>query len=185
MTDQLRPDERRGQREGISQAADLAVVICSLNGEAGVHRCLDALFRQTIRHRLEVIVVDDGSTDRTSDVARAHGAIVVRHPVNRGLAAARNSGVRAASAPIVAVLDDDCEPEPDWAQQLMAGYGEGVTGVGGAVLPKAPASFMTGYLERNNPLRPLEAGLARSDNLSYRLYLYLRQQWTAEVTSSL
>jgi glycosyltransferase involved in cell wall biosynthesis len=183
MKDRLRPDERRSQREGIPPAADLAVVICSLNGEAGVHRCLDALFRQTIRHRLEVIVVDDGSTDRTSDVARAHGAIVVRHPVNRGLAAARNSGVRAASAPIVAFLDDDCEPEPAWAQQLMAGYGEGVTGVGGAVLPKAPASFMTGYLERNNPLRPLEASLAKSDNLSYRLYLYLRQQWMAEERS--
>ncbi len=42
---------------------------------------------------------------------------------------------------------------------------------------------MTGYLERNNPLRPLEASLANSDNLGYRLYLYLRQQWMAEERS--
>jgi glycosyltransferase involved in cell wall biosynthesis len=159
-------------------AADLTVVICSLNGAAGLPRCLDALSRQAFAGRLEIIVVDDGSTDGTSDVARAHGAIVVRHPVNRGLAAARNSGLRAASAPIVAFTDDDCEPEPEWARQLIAGYREGVTGVGGPVVPQAPGGFMAGYLERHNPLRPLELTLAKSNNLGYRFYLYLRQQCT-------
>ena len=98
MKDELRIGEWRNQRRETCPAADLTIVICSLNGEAGVCRCLDALSMQTIYDRLEVIVVDDGSTDGTSDVARAHGAIVIRHPVNRGLAAARNSGVRAASA---------------------------------------------------------------------------------------
>lgn len=166
--------------EKVLPRADLAVVICSLNGETGVHRCLDALFRQTIQSRLEVIVVDDGSTDGTSEVARAHGAIVIRHPVNLGLAAARNSGLREASAPIVAFLDDDCEPEPDWAQQLVDGYEEGVIGVGGPVLPQAPESFMMGYLKRHNPLKPLELSLAKSDKLGYRFYLYMKQQWTAD-----
>lgn len=158
----------------------LAVVICSLNGEAGVRHCLDALSRQTIRDRLEVIVVDDGSSDGTSDVARASGAIVVRHPFNLGLAAARNSGLRAASAPVVAFLDDDCEPEPQWAQQLLAGYGEGVIGVGGPVLPAAPDGYLLGYLKRHNPLQPLELNLARSDTIGYRFGLYLKRQWAAE-----
>jgi glycosyltransferase involved in cell wall biosynthesis len=169
------------QREGgIPSAANLSVIICSLNGEAGVHRCLDALSRQMIDGRLEIIVVDDGSTDGTSDVARAHGAMVIRHRVNRGLAAARNSGVRAASAPIVAFLDDDCEPEPEWAEQLIAGYSKGVIGVGGLILPRAPDGFISGYLERHNPLKPLELSLAESGKLGYRFYLYLKQQWAAE-----
>jgi glycosyltransferase involved in cell wall biosynthesis len=168
-----------GTRERQGPAADLAVVICSLNGAAGVRRCLDALSRQTIRDRLEVIVVDDGSSDGTSDVARALGASVVRHPVNLGLAAARNSGLRAASAPAVAFLDDDCEPEPQWAQQLLAGYGAGVIGVGGPVLPAADGGFLLGYLERHNPLQPLELSLARSDKIGYRFFLYLKRQWTA------
>ena len=73
---------------------------------------------------LEVIVVDDGSADATSETGRAHGAVVIRHRVNRGLAAARNSGLSAATAPVVAFLDDDCEPEPSWAQQLLSGYGK-------------------------------------------------------------
>lgn len=156
--------------------ADLAVIICSLNGATGVRRCLDALSRQTIHRYLEVIVVDDGSTDDTSEVARAHGARVIRHPVNRGLATARNSGVRAATAPLVAFLDDDCEPEPAWAESLIAAYSEGVVGVGGPVLPEAPPSFTGGFISRHNPLRPLELNLTKSNKLSYRFYLYLKQQ---------
>lgn len=162
-----------------TQSADLTVIICSLNGAAGVDRCLRALTRQTIRSRLEIVLVDDGSTDDTSEVGRIHGVQVVRHPVNRGLAAARNSGLNASSAPLVAFLDDDCEPDPEWARQLISGYGEGVAGVGGPVLPTAPGGFMLGYLKRNNPLTPLELTLAKSEKIAYRFYLYLKRQWAS------
>lgn len=183
MTDRTLERPHGGPEPETPPGFDLSVIICSLNGEAGVRRCLGALSRQTIRERLELIVVDDGSADGTSDTARKLGARVIRHPVNRGLAAARNSGVAGASAPIVAFLDDDCEPEPEWAAQLMSAYGEDVTGVGGPVIAEAPASFMTGYLQRHNPLRPLEADLARSDKIGYRFCLYVKRQWMPEERS--
>ena len=156
----------------------MSVIICSLNGAAGVDRCIRALDAQTIRSSLELIVVDDGSTDATSEVGQSHGAIVVRHSANLGLAAARNSGLSAATAPVVAFLDDDCEPESVWAEQLLAGYSEGVMGVGGPILPTGQDGFILGYLERNNPLKPQEVNLAKSDRLTYRLKLYLQRQWT-------
>jgi glycosyltransferase involved in cell wall biosynthesis len=158
-------------------SADLSVVICSLNGAAGLDRCLHALADQTIRSRLEIIVVDDGSTDNTSDIARAHSVAVVRHVTNRGISAARNSGVKVASAPIVAFLDDDCEPEPQWAEQLLGGYDKGVVGVGGPLVVGGAAGLMLHFLARHNPLDPLELELATSEKLPYRLYLYLRRQW--------
>jgi glycosyltransferase involved in cell wall biosynthesis len=158
----------------------MSVIICSLNGAQGLDRCLRAVQAQTIRSALEVIVVDDGSTDGTGDVGHAHGAIVLRHATNLGLAAARNSGLRVATAPVVAFLDDDCEPEPQWATQLLAGYQEDVTGVGGPIRPAGNDSFMAGYLERHNPLTPQELNLAVSNAVAYRFLLYLRRQWTSD-----
>jgi glycosyltransferase involved in cell wall biosynthesis len=167
----------RAITRGKRPLARLSVVLCSLNGAAGVGRCLRALGEQTIRSSTEVIVVDDGSTDATSDVAGWHGALVIRHPHNRGVSAARNTGVQAASAPVVAFLDDDCEPEPRWAEQLLAGYGDDVVAVGGPLVPAGEPGIMLGYLTRHNPLEPQELELATSSNLGYRLGAYLRRQW--------
>jgi glycosyltransferase involved in cell wall biosynthesis len=160
-------------------STDLSVVICSLNGAAGVDRCLHALAAQKDVN-LQVIVVDDGSTDDTSVTASEHGVTVIRHEVNRGLAAARNTGIAAATAPVVAFLDDDCEPEPEWARELLDAYEDGVIGVGGSIVPCGTEGFMLGYLRRNNPLLPLELNLARSEKLFYRLYLYVLRQWRPE-----
>ena len=156
---------------------ELSVVISSLNGAPGVDRVLHSLAWQTIAEAIEVIVVDDGSSDGTSDVGHNHGARVIRHETNKGLAEARNSGVQAATAPVVAFVDDDVETNPDWAERLLAAYGDGVLGVGGLVIPSAPPSVIGRYLERNNPLEPLEADLGDSEALPYRLALYLRRQW--------
>ena len=160
-------------------SADLSVIICSLNGAAGVDRCLRALAAQK-DVELHVIVVDDGSIDGTSAIAREHGATVIRHETNRGLAAARNTGIHVTLAPIIAFLDDDCEPEPEWARELLDAYEDDVIGVGGDVLVQSPRGFMLGYLIRNNPLLPLEISLARSEKLLYRLCVYLRRQWLPE-----
>jgi glycosyltransferase involved in cell wall biosynthesis len=162
---------------GPAPTRKLTVVICSLNGAEGVGRCLKALDGQTVSSAIEVIVVDDASTDDTSEIAWAQGATVVRHSTNRGPAAARNTGVGHATSPIVAFLDDDCEPSPSWAEHILDAYRDGVVGVGGAIHPQPGRGFMSGYLTRHNPLRPLELTLARSPSLRYRLRLYVTQLW--------
>ena len=68
-----------------------------------------------------VVVVDDGSTDAaaTEEVATAVGARVVRHAVNRGPAAARNTGLQQTTAPFVAFIDADCLADPSWPTGLL------------------------------------------------------------------
>jgi GT2 family glycosyltransferase len=163
----------------VSRRPDLSIVVCSFNGASGLGRCLRALDRQTVQPLVEVIVVDDGSSDGTSEVAARFGGIVVRHPENRGISAARNTGIDRATADIVAFLDDDCEPEPDWAEKLLAAYGGAgeIVGVGGPVLPAPGRGYMLGFLSRHNPLEPLGLELAAGESLPYRLALYLRAQW--------
>jgi len=153
---------------------DLSVVVCSLNGAARIPATLTLLNGQTVRDRIDLVVVDDGSTDGLEAVAASHGARVVRHEVNRGLAAARNTGILAAMAEIVAFVDDDCRPCADWAERLLEGYtGPEILGVGGPALPTESDSFVLEYLAANNPLGPLELDLAHSSRLTYRLGRYL------------
>jgi len=111
-------------------APRVSVVCCSFNGEPTIRDTLEGLARLDYPD-YEVIVVDDGSTDATAAIARSYGAQVVSTP-NQGLSAARNVGLRTASGEIVAYIDDDAYPEPDWLTHLVRGFRQGgFCGVGG------------------------------------------------------
>lgn len=95
----------------MSDAANplVSVVIPACNSEAFIERALTSVIAQDYRP-VEVVVVDDGSEDRTAAVAAAFDPLVrcVSQP-NRGVSAARNRGVEAAAGPLVAFLDSDDE----------------------------------------------------------------------------
>lgn len=115
------------------QIVSATVVIPVHNGKSTLGPCLDGLAQQTVRG-LEVIVVDDGSTDASGLVARQHGAQVIEQPC-RGAAAARNRGVTAARGEIVLFTDSDCRPEPDWAERMLAVFeDESIAGCKGAYI---------------------------------------------------
>src|SRR5262249_50209419 len=83
----------------------IPVVLCSYNGERYIGETLSAL-QVLDYHDYEVIVVDDGSIDTTADIAARHPVRLIRTE-NRGLSAARNTGLSAATGDIVAYIDDD------------------------------------------------------------------------------
>ncbi len=97
----------------------ITVVICARNAAGHLERSLPAL-RQVIypRTHLRVLVVDNGSTDGTADIARSHGA-AVRHCRRPGVVHARQRGWRAARSEFVAFLDADCIPPPDWLERTL------------------------------------------------------------------
>ena len=95
----------------------VSVVIPALNDAAMLEACLRALALQT-RRADEIIVVDNGSTDDTADVARRHGAIVVPEPL-RGIFPATARGFDAATGDILARLDADSVPPPDWIERIV------------------------------------------------------------------
>jgi GT2 family glycosyltransferase len=104
----------------------LSIVVCTYNRADQLRRCLEALARMTPPRRgpCEVIVVDNNSSDATPAVVEAFRTDA-GHPVRyvferrQGLAYARNTGIRASAAPLVACTDDDCLPAPDWAATLV------------------------------------------------------------------
>src|SRR4051794_28472638 len=95
-------------------AVDVSVIVPARDAAATIDATLEALARQDFDGSYEVVVVDDGSVDGTGERARSGGAVVVRHDVARGPAAARNAGRAAARGRLLAYTDADCVPEPDW-----------------------------------------------------------------------
>ncbi len=87
----------------------VSVVISVFNRPELLRRALRSVASQQPRQPAEVIVVDDGSTDSTPEVAEASGARVIRHERNLGTAAAKETGMRAARYDWVALLDSDDE----------------------------------------------------------------------------
>ncbi|MGQ9648507.1 MAG: glycosyltransferase family 2 protein [Phycisphaerae bacterium] len=86
----------------------------------------------------EFLVVDDGSTDDTPRIAQKAGFTVIRHPKNRGVAAARNTAIKAARGELVASLDADQTAPRDWLARMLRNF-EGrrkIVGCCGRVIEK-------------------------------------------------
>ena len=94
------------------------VVMPAFNAEGFIASALTSVARQECKAR-EVIVVDDGSTDGTAAIASEIGATVFQHTVSKGPGAARNAGVAASSAPLLAFLDADDEWGVDHVARLL------------------------------------------------------------------
>jgi glycosyltransferase involved in cell wall biosynthesis len=106
----------------MAETADVSVVIPAFNEGSAIGGLVAALLAAGPWR--EIIVVDDGSSDDTSANARAAGALVVRHPYNKGNGAAVKSGIRRAVGDYVLIVDGDGQHSPEDARRLVAALGE-------------------------------------------------------------
>ncbi|HTY91607.1 MAG TPA: glycosyltransferase [Methanocella sp.] len=114
----------------------VSVYVPCYNAERYIEKCIQAILAQTYKAD-EIIIVDDGCTDGTVDIASKYPVKIVHHGKNKGLAAGRNTGFRSARNEFVAGLDADCIPQPDWLEKIMGRFtDERVAGVGGKLLEK-------------------------------------------------
>src|SRR5215212_5869103 len=136
----------------------VTVVVCTHNGARTLDETLDALLRLDYPD-YEVVVVDDGSQDNSADIASRDGVRLIRTE-NRGLSCARNTGLEAARGEIVAYIDDDAWPDPDWLTHVVHTLRTGdAVAVGGLNLPP-PGDGLTADAVANAPGGPVHVLLS-------------------------
>jgi glycosyltransferase AglE len=168
---------RTGAEAGgrVGDALHVTVIVPVLNDELRIRRCIEALLAQSYAaDRREIIIVDNGSTDRTREVVASYPVTLLVEDAARTPYLARNKGMGVASGDVIALTDADCVPEPDWLERgvsLMADGG--VEMVGGKVEFSYSERGLPGQwydsisnLEVENNIR--ERGVAKTANLFFR-----------------
>ncbi|MDD5148092.1 MAG: glycosyltransferase [Candidatus ainarchaeum sp.] len=100
-----------------------SVIIPAFNAEKAIKQCLEALEKQTTGN-FEVIVVDDGSTDKTPELAKKFRGIRLLQQKNSGPAAARNLGAKNAKGEIIIFTDSDCIAEKNFLEEMLAPFAD-------------------------------------------------------------
>src|SRR5690349_20922417 len=110
-----------------------SIIIVSYNSAAQIGACLRALQQQRCDCEYEIVVVDNASQDRSrAVVAEFPAARLIAADHNWGFAGGVNRGVAAAHGRLIALLNPDAEPAPDWLQQLVAALDDQQIGVVGS-----------------------------------------------------
>jgi glycosyltransferase involved in cell wall biosynthesis len=128
---------------------DVLVIVPALNEEASLSSTLDALRRLALW--ADVLVVDDGSSDATSEVARRHGVPVLRHAVNLGVGAALQTGFRYAVENRYSIgvqLDADGQHDPKDLEALVAPVRSGECDVSIGSRYASHTSYRTPFFRR-------------------------------------
>jgi glycosyltransferase involved in cell wall biosynthesis len=142
------------------QPMDVTVVVPT-SGRAGyLEVALDSLRGQRTSVQHELLVIDDGSTDRTPEVAGRFGARVVRHGERRSLNAARNTGLREARGELIAFVDDDVYAPPGWLDALVEGTRRhpDAEAFGGPIRPRFEGPVPRSCGREDPPITALDLG---------------------------
>ncbi len=109
----------------------VTIYIPCYNAAGFIERCLQGVFAQTHPVR-EIIVVDDGPGDATAHIVSRYPVTVIRRSGRGGLVSARNLVFKEAAGDLVAGIDADCVPDPDWLKRLIEHMTDKkIVGVGG------------------------------------------------------
>jgi glycosyltransferase involved in cell wall biosynthesis len=173
----------------VAEARDVSVVLPAYNEEQGIAAVVEGLRARSV---LEVVVVDDGSSDRTAERAAAAGARVVRHPYNKGNGAAVKTGIREARGEVVLLIDADGQHDPGELEAVIdpigsydmvigaraAGDQPALRALGNAVF-NALASWLTG-----RPIPDLTSGFRAAKRAALLEVLHLLPNGFSYPTSS-
>ena len=108
----------------------VSVAVPFHDSERTLAACVESLLAQEdVGGKVEIILVDNRSTDASASIAARYEGVTLLDEQTPGAYAARNTGLRAASAPVIAFTDADCVADPDWLREILDGMRDPRTAV--------------------------------------------------------
>ena len=159
-----------------------SVIIPSFQSAGTIDACLAAVVGQVAAGPFEIIVADSGTDETAEWIARHYPTVrVLKSSTRLDPALARNWGAREARGPVLAFIDSDCVPDPDWLMRLCAALEDGTySAVGGAIRNgegATPASW-AGYFCEFREFLPIGAAADATNltlgNAAYRRTIFDR-----------
>ncbi len=150
----------------------VSIIIPAYNAERTIAECLTAIQHLGWAGELETILVNDGSTDRTAEIAAGFAGVRVISTANGGVSRARNIGIKAANYDIVVSTDADITLDRDWLSQVIPYFDAPEVGaVTGYALTRNTdlVGKLTGYhYELRQSRMPLYVDAVGNGNTAYR-----------------
>ena len=143
---------------------DISVAICTLNGAGKLPEVIKAL-KSELPSKAEILVIDDGSKDNSSEIATKMSVRVIRHPENLGYGAARQTAVDACRTEILAYVDDSCVVTQGWYRGLQNAWSSADSEtriIVGLMRPSQEPGYFGGYTSRYNPFVPIQVNSVKT-----------------------
>jgi len=153
----------------------VSIVVCTCNGENKIENALDSLlFQDYPKNKYEILVVDDCSIDNTKKVVSEYPVKLIKHKENKGLAAARNTGLKYSKGEIYFCFDDDCVAEKNWLNELVSVYNKkkDAAGVCGKIISENKG-LVENFMQEIGYGAPAAKGFSKSKNPLYRFFIYI------------
>jgi glycosyltransferase involved in cell wall biosynthesis len=157
-----------------SARPEVSFVVIAHNEEAGITSCLSSIADQEGGASFEIVVVDDGSTDRTAELVMEMAAnqsqiVLVRHPKNLGRGAARSTGIDKVRGDLIAMVDSDIVLPKNWLERCRVAIFENeADAVGGIAVPDGDVAYVHHRFALVPKITPMAISVAGSNGLYRR-----------------
>jgi glycosyltransferase involved in cell wall biosynthesis len=156
----------------------VSIIVCAYDAEKKIERAISSLLDQTYsKKKYEIIVVDDCSNDNTVEIVKKFPVRLIRHGENRGLAAARNSGLKCAKGKIYVCFDDDCIADKNWLKEIVEVYQTKryIGGVAGLIREKSNPNLVEKFIQEQGCGNPLPNYFKGQKDIFSRFFAYIKK----------
>ncbi len=160
------------------RAAQLSVVIACVNGFPEIGECLESLYGQPFADRIEVVVANRCKNGVGEKIVREYPDVkLLDAPQRTNVPLLRAMAIRETSSSVIAVIEDHCIVDKEWAGQMINAHSGNYNVIGGSVENAACdklidwAAFFCEYSQAMKPIKQGEVEILPGNNVSYKRYI--------------